>query len=35
MSRVIYENPAGAAPAQGLYSHAVRVSAGDLLFPAG
>ena len=35
MSRVIYENPAGAAPAQGLYSHAARVSAGDLLFVAG
>ena len=35
MSRVIYENPAGAAPAQGLYSHVARVSAGDLLFVAG
>ena len=31
MKRVKYENPEGAAPAQGLYSHAARVSAGDLL----
>ncbi|MBG05562.1 MAG: translation initiation inhibitor [Rhodospirillaceae bacterium] len=35
MKRVKYENPEGAAPAQGLYSHAARVSAGDLLFVAG
>lgn len=35
MSRVRYENPPGAAPAQGLYSHAARVSAGDLYFVAG
>ena len=35
MKRVQYENPEGAAPAQGLYSHAARVSAGDLLFVAG
>ena len=35
MSRVIYENPIRTAPAQGLYSHAARVSAGDLFFVAG
>lgn len=35
MTRVTYENPQGAAPAQGLYSHAARVSAGDLYFVAG
>ena len=35
MSRVTFENPEGAAPAQGLYSHAARVSAGDLFFVAG
>ena len=35
MKRVAYENPEGAAPAQGLYSHAARVTAGDLLFVAG
>ena len=35
MSRVTYENPDGAAPAQGLYSHAARVTAGDLYFVAG
>ena len=35
MSRVRYENPPGAAPAQGLYSHAARVTAGDLYFVAG
>ena len=35
MKRVTYENPDGAAPAQGLYSHAARVTAGDLLFVAG
>ncbi len=34
MSRVTYENPDGAAPAQGLYSHAARVTAGDLYFVA-
>ena len=32
MSRVTYENPDGAAPAQGLYSHAARVTAGALYF---
>lgn len=32
---VTYIDPAGAAPAQGLYSHAARVSAGDLYFIAG
>lgn len=35
MTRVTYENPEGAAPAQGLYSHAARVTAGDLYFVAG
>ena len=35
MSRVTYENPDGAAPAQGLYSHAARVTSGDLYFVAG
>tara|TARA_B100001123_G_scaffold285188_1_gene317859 strand:- start:144 stop:560 length:417 start_codon:yes stop_codon:yes gene_type:complete len=35
MSRVTFENPEGAPPAQGLYSHAARVSAGDLIFVAG
>ena len=35
MSRVTYENPDGAAPAQGLYSHAARVTAGNLYFVAG
>lgn len=35
MARVRYENPEGTAPAQGLYSHVGRVSAGDLLFVAG
>jgi len=32
---VHYIDPPGAAPAQGLYSHATRVSAGDLYFIAG
>ncbi|WP_033455946.1 RidA family protein [Bordetella bronchiseptica] len=32
---VQYLNPEGAAPAQGLYSHATRVRAGDLYFVAG
>lgn len=32
---VTYIDPAGAPPAQGLYSHAARVSAGDLYFIAG
>lgn len=33
--RVHYQNPQGTAPAQGLYSHVARVSAGDLFFVAG
>jgi len=32
---VQYENPEGACPAQGLYSHLARVRQGDLLFIAG
>lgn len=32
---VTYVNPPGACPAQGLYSHAARVPAGDLYFVAG
>ena len=32
---VEYIDPPGAAPAQGLYSHAARVAAGDLYFVAG
>ena len=32
---VTYINPVGAPPAQGLYSHAARVSAGDIYFIAG
>lgn len=32
---VTYIDPAGAPPAQGLYSHAAKVSAGDLYFIAG
>jgi len=32
---VTYINPEGAPPAQGLYSHAARVSAGDIYFIAG
>jgi enamine deaminase RidA (YjgF/YER057c/UK114 family) len=32
---VQYVNPAGAPPAQGLYSHLARVKAGDLVFIAG
>ena len=32
---VTYIDPPGAPPAQGLYSHAARVSAGDLYFIAG
>lgn len=35
MSRVTFENPEGAPPAQGLYSHAARVSGGELIFVAG
>ena len=35
MKPVQYLNPEGACPAQGLYSHATRVAAGDLLFVAG
>ncbi|RYF71766.1 MAG: RidA family protein [Comamonadaceae bacterium] len=34
-SEVTYINPPGAAPAQGLYSHAARVTAGDIYFIAG
>lgn len=33
--RVQYLNPEGACPAQGLYSHATRVSGGALYFVAG
>ncbi|HZZ95170.1 MAG TPA: RidA family protein [Usitatibacter sp.] len=33
--KVRYIDPPGACPAQGLYSHAARVSAGDLYFIAG
>src|SRR6187551_318110 len=32
---VTYIDPPGAAPAQGLYSHAAKVNAGDLFFIAG
>ena len=32
---VLYIDPPGAPPAQGLYSHAAKVSAGDLYFIAG
>ena len=32
---VEYVDPPGAAPAQGLYSHAAKVAAGDLYFIAG
>ena len=32
---VQYENPEGAPPAQGLYSHLTRVKAGELIFIAG
>ncbi len=32
---VEYVNPAGAPPAQGLYSHLTRVKAGELVFIAG
>jgi enamine deaminase RidA (YjgF/YER057c/UK114 family) len=35
MTAVQYLNPSNAAPAQGLYSHAARVPAGDLIFVAG
>lgn len=35
MKAVEYLNPPGAAPAQGLYSHAGKVSGGSLLFVAG
>jgi enamine deaminase RidA (YjgF/YER057c/UK114 family) len=36
MSRLVeYIDPAGASPAQGLYSHAAKVAAGDLFFIAG
>jgi enamine deaminase RidA (YjgF/YER057c/UK114 family) len=34
-SGVEYVNPAGAPPAQGLYSHLTRVKAGELIFIAG
>ncbi len=33
--RVKYENPPGACPAQGLYSHVTRVRQGDTLYIAG
>jgi enamine deaminase RidA (YjgF/YER057c/UK114 family) len=35
MKKVEYVNPEGACPAQGLYSHAAKVAAGDLYFVAG
>lgn len=35
MTKVWYENPAGTAPAQGLYSHAGLVKGGTLAFVAG
>lgn len=35
MTKVWYENPPGAAPAQGLYSHAGLVQGGSLAFVAG
>lgn len=35
MSKLKYLNPEGAAPAQGLYSHATRVESGPLYFIAG
>jgi enamine deaminase RidA (YjgF/YER057c/UK114 family) len=35
MKTVSYENPKGAAPAQGLYSHCAKVSGGILYFIAG
>lgn len=35
MTKVTYENPPGAAPAQGLYSHAGVVQGGRLAFVAG
>ena len=34
-NKVEYIDPPGAAPAQGLYSHAAKVAAGDLYFIAG
>ncbi|PKU23440.1 RidA family protein [Telmatospirillum siberiense] len=34
-SQIDYLNPSNAPPAQGLYSHATRVSGGSLLFVAG
>jgi len=34
-TNVTYVNPPGAAPAQGLYSHAARVTSGDIYFIAG
>lgn len=34
-TKVAYINPTGAAPAQGLYSHAAKVAAGDIYFIAG
>jgi enamine deaminase RidA (YjgF/YER057c/UK114 family) len=34
-SGVTYIDPPGAPPAQGLYSHAAKISAGDLYFIAG
>jgi enamine deaminase RidA (YjgF/YER057c/UK114 family) len=33
--KIEYINPAGAPPAQGLYSHMTRVKAGELIFVAG
>lgn len=35
MPKVIYENPQGAAPAQGLYSHAARVEGSSTVYVAG
>jgi enamine deaminase RidA (YjgF/YER057c/UK114 family) len=34
-TEVTYINPTGAPPAQGLYSHAAKVAAGDIYFIAG
>jgi len=34
-TNVQYENPVGACPAQGLYSHLARIKQGNLLFIAG
>jgi len=35
INNVQYENPVGACPAQGLYSHLARVKQGELIFVAG